>query len=161
LLAAGFVLYWFSGLAQELAFRGYFFQGLKEKMPLWLAALVMSLIFAIPHLMDGFSSPLGAIVVVADTVFISLFFLLTRISTNSLWMAIGLHTTLNWTMDYIFSLDTGVAADYGNSLIHVSLNSPNWLIGKAGAVEWLYMVMSFTLFAGYWLFLYRKSSSKA
>jgi membrane protease YdiL (CAAX protease family) len=98
LLAAGLVMFAASALVQELAFRGYFFQNLAERLPTRTAAVVAGLIFAALHLapVDEFS-PLLAVVVVADLTLMACFLTLTRLSTGMLWMAIGFHTAWNWT----------------------------------------------------------------
>ena len=44
------------GVAEELAFRGYVFATLGERMPVWAAGLLMSVIFGLLHFtVPGFS----------------------------------------------------------------------------------------------------------
>jgi membrane protease YdiL (CAAX protease family) len=61
LLAAGLVMYAASALFQELAFRGYLFQNLAERLSTRTAAVVAGLIFAALHLPgDEFLAATGA-----------------------------------------------------------------------------------------------------
>lgn len=150
LLAAGLVMYAASALVQELAFRGYFFQNLAERLSTRTAVVVAGLIFAALHLPgEGFSSPPQTLVVVADLTLMACFLTLTRLVTGSLWLAIGFHTAWNWTMDYVFSLDTAAGPDYGNALVHTRVGGPNLLGGQHGGVEVLYALTSALLLAGY------------
>jgi hypothetical protein len=71
-------------------------------------------------------------------------------------MAIGFHTAWNWTMDYVFSLDTDAGPDYGNALVHTRLGGPELLGRHDGGVELLYALTSALLLAGYWLFTRRR-----
>lgn len=89
LLAAGLVMYATSALVQELAFRGYFYQNLAERLPIRAAAIVAGLILAVLHLPDDEFSPLLALVVIADLTLMACFLTLTRLSTGSLWLAVG------------------------------------------------------------------------
>jgi hypothetical protein len=81
------------------------------------------------------------------------FLTLTRLATGSLWLAIGFHTAWNWTMDYVFSLDTAAGPDYGNALVHTRVGGPDLLPGQHGGVELLYALISALLPAGYWLLI--------
>jgi hypothetical protein len=149
-------MYATSALFQELAFRGYFFQNLAERLSTRTAAVVAGLIFAALHLPGyGFSSWPQALVVVIDLTLMAGFLTLTRLSTGSLWLAIGFHTAWNWTMDYVFSLDTAAGPDYGNALVHTRVGGPDLLLGPHGGVELLYALTSALLLAGYWLFTRR------
>jgi membrane protease YdiL (CAAX protease family) len=155
-LLSGGVGFGLGVLVQELAFRGYFFQNLAERLSTRNAAIVAGLIFAALHLLpvDDFS-PFLALVVVADLTLMACFLTLTRLATGSLWLAIGFHSAWNWTMDYVFSLDTAAGPDYGNALVHTRVGGPDLLGGQYGGVELLYALTSALLLAGYWLFTRR------
>jgi membrane protease YdiL (CAAX protease family) len=159
LLAAGVVMYGASSVFQEVAFRGYFFQNLAEAHSVRWGAIVSSVIFAALHFPDGASSPLFAVVLLVDLTAIACFFVLTRLRTGALWMAIGFHTGWNWAMDNVFSLDTAAGRDYGNALIHVRLHGPSLGLGQDGGVELLYAVTSTLVLTGYWLFTRGRAES--
>jgi membrane protease YdiL (CAAX protease family) len=149
LLGAGLFMFATSAFVQELAFRGYGLQTLAEGWPLRRAALVSSLIFAVLHFGEVPASAWSALVLLADITLMAGYFVLTRLSTGALWMAIGFHTTWNWVMDAVLSMDTDVGADYGDALVHVRLHAPELGLGPGGGVELLYLLNSAALFTGY------------
>ncbi|HEX8631169.1 MAG TPA: CPBP family intramembrane glutamic endopeptidase [Catenuloplanes sp.] len=155
LLLAGLFMYATSAFVQELIFRGYALQTLAQGWPVRRAALVSSLIFAVLHL-PGVPSPLFALVVIADVMLMAVFFVLTRLATAGLWLAIGFHTAWNWVMDSVLSLDTDAAADFGDALVHVRLDAPGAGLGPGGGIELLYLVNSAALVTGYWLLVRRR-----
>ncbi|MFG1672987.1 CPBP family intramembrane glutamic endopeptidase [Micromonospora sp. NPDC049282] len=148
LLAAGFYLLATSAVVQEVAFRGYVLQTLADGWSMRGAAIISSVIFAVLHVSD-LSRPLFTLVLLADLTLMAGFFVLTRLTTGALWLAIGFHTTWNWTMDSVFSLDTDVGADYGDALIHIRTSAPSAGLGPGGAAELIYLTISALLFTGY------------
>ncbi|MFB9237836.1 lysostaphin resistance A-like protein [Plantactinospora siamensis] len=156
LLAAGHFMYAASAVMQEVAFRGYALQTLAEGWPLRRAAVVSSLIFVLPHFSGVPAAPLLAPILTADLMLMAGFFVLTRLGTGSLWLAVGFHTAWNWTMDTVLSMDTDAATDYGNALIHVRDQAPALGLGPGQATEWLYLANSAVLFTGAWLVVRRR-----
>jgi membrane protease YdiL (CAAX protease family) len=73
------------GFAEELAFRGYIFQTLGERMPVWAGGLLMSVLFAVLHFsLGGFNAAFVVSVIVMSLMFLGL-----RIATGSLWFPMG------------------------------------------------------------------------
>lgn len=153
LLGAGLFMYAASAFMQELAFRGYALQTLADGWRLRPAAVVSSLIFAVLHFSGVPTSPLFAVVLITDIMLMAGFFVLTRLSTGGLWLAIGFHTAWNWVMDSLLSMDTEAGADYGDALVHVRMHPPEFGLGRGGGVELLYLLNSAVLFLGYWLLM--------
>jgi membrane protease YdiL (CAAX protease family) len=151
LLGTGLFLYATSAFVQELAFRGYALQTLADGWSVRGAAVVSSLIFALLHF-TGVPSPLSGLVVLADLTLIAVFFVLTRLATGALWLAIGFHTAWNWVQDDVLSLDTDAGPDYGDALVHVRFDAP------ALWVDLLYLCTSAALCGGYWLLTRRRCS---
>lgn len=80
-------------VVEEILFRGFLFTGLRSKLNLWTAALITSVLFAIPHL---FASSQGLLWVAAiDTCILSLFLCYLRERTGNLWAPIMLHAMKN------------------------------------------------------------------
>jgi uncharacterized protein len=156
LLVAGLFMYATSAFGQELTFREYALHTLADGWSLRGAALVSSLIFAVLHFAEVPTSPLFALVLIADIMLMAGFFVLTRLSTGALWLAIGFHTAWNWMMDSVLSMDTDVGADHGDALVHVRLHAPELGLGPGGGVELLYLLNSAVLFVGYWLLMRRR-----
>ena len=80
-------------LVEEILFRGFLFPGLRTKLNFIMAALVTSVLFAIPHL---FASSDGLLWVVGiDTFILSMALCYLREHTGALWAPILLHALKN------------------------------------------------------------------
>jgi membrane protease YdiL (CAAX protease family) len=118
------------GFSEELAFRGYVFQTLAERVPVWLAAILMSVVFALAHFsLSGFSVSFVVAVTVMSLVFLSL-----RFAAGSLWFAIGFHGAWDWTQTYLVGLaTTGTAND--PALVQITQTGPSFWVGSQQAIE--------------------------
>ncbi len=108
------------GATEELIFRGFLFSELLHDCPVWVAAAISSLIFALLHLVWDLRDTLpqlpglwlmGMVLVLARAV-----------DGGSLGLAIGLHAGWIWG---IASLDTAGAIAYTGT-------APEWLTGVGG-----------------------------
>ncbi len=133
------------GLAEEYGFRGYLqytlmrgLWGLAEKIspanvrPLafWLAATLLSLVFALAHTGNGGETLFGLLQVFLAG--ITFAYALWR--TGSLWWGIGFHMTWDWAQSYLFGV-----ADSGNvSIGRLFITHPagrSWLSGGSDGPE--------------------------
>ncbi len=73
-------------LAEEILFRGFLFTGLRNKLPFWATALIISGLFALAH---------GQVNVGLDVFALSLVLCFLREKTHSLWPGIMLHALKN------------------------------------------------------------------
>lgn len=73
-------------IAEELLFRGVIFTGFRNKMPFWLAAILVSLLFALAHWQPN---------VAIDVFAMSLISCYIREKSGSLWPSIYLHVFKN------------------------------------------------------------------
>jgi hypothetical protein len=121
-----------AGFTEELVFRGYVFQNVGEKAPLWLGVPVVTFVFAVLHVGNtgfGFWWVLGVFVIAA-------FFVATRLATGALWFAIGFHAAWNIAQYGVFGL--GNVADppeFGYALVAVEQTGPSWLVGVGQSIE--------------------------
>jgi hypothetical protein len=119
------------GISEELSFRGYIFQTLGERMPVWAAGLLMSVIFAVLHFsLSGFS-----VAFVVSVIVVSLMFLALRLATGSLWFPIGFHGAWDWTQTYFVGLSAPGAQGYDPALIQVRQTGPTFWVGSEQAIE--------------------------
>ena len=98
-----------SGFSEELLVRGYLFQNLGERFPLWLSAVSIGLFFAALRAIVAPST--FSILGLLYSVISSLAFTVMRLHARSLWFGIGFHATMSWlavaiggTNPVIFSL---------------------------------------------------------
>ncbi|HZT02300.1 MAG TPA: type II CAAX endopeptidase family protein [Steroidobacteraceae bacterium] len=118
------------GVSEELGFRGYVFQTLGERMPVWVAALLMSIIFGLLHFtLSGFNAAF-----VISVMTISLMFLSFRFATGTLWFAIGFHGAWDWTETYLVGLST-TGGGYDPALIQITQTGPAFWVGSQQATE--------------------------
>ncbi|MGH7881406.1 MAG: lysostaphin resistance A-like protein [Candidatus Dormibacteraceae bacterium] len=92
------------GFPEELLFRGYVFQNLNRNLPGWATYLITVLIFwtlhfitAVRHL-DGFFRP-ETVAFLAAVLAFSLLLTALRMRSGSIWMGVGLHTGLDWSLN--------------------------------------------------------------
>ena len=81
-------------LIEEMLARGFLFSGLRSKLPILVAALLTSLIFAMPHLQIGSGAPLLWVAFI-DTFILSMVLVHLRVKSGGLWASVGLHTIKN------------------------------------------------------------------
>jgi len=81
-------------IAEELMFRGFLLANLRKIMPLFFAAIVTSILFALPHLFEGGKSGLLWIAAI-ETFVLSLYLVFLRLKTNRIYASIFLHASNN------------------------------------------------------------------
>ena len=99
--AAGYSLLWLlcGNAVEELIFRGYSFERLISGIGHWKAQLVTALLFAVFHVMQGWSWQ----VALTGTTVGSLFFGLVFVRWRSVPAAIGAHAAANWMRDLLLA----------------------------------------------------------
>lgn len=81
-------------ITEEIVMRGFLYTGLRSKLPVIQAALITSVLFALPHLQPGTGNKLLWIAAI-DTFTLSLFLVYLRQKTGRLWASIGVHMIKN------------------------------------------------------------------
>lgn len=81
-------------ITEEILMRGFLYTGLRSKWPVWPAAIVTSLLFAVAHLQFGSGAPLLWVAAI-DTFALSMVLVYLRERTGSLGAPILLHTLKN------------------------------------------------------------------
>jgi membrane protease YdiL (CAAX protease family) len=113
---------------EESALRGYLQFTLKQGIGFWWAALVLSAVFGLAHLVNTGENRIG----IAGVVAIGLMFCLSLWYTGSLWWAIGCHASWDWAESYFYgAADSGLRMQ--GHLFGVHPNGPPlWSGGTAG-----------------------------
>ena len=106
------------GLAEELIFRGWLLEELKNQFGIKKAILTQALIFSLVHI--GFDLPFWEMVsILTGLFFLGILLSLLRLKdNNSLWGCIGLHGGL-----------VGLWFITNNGLLAIAKDSPKWLVG--------------------------------
>jgi CAAX protease family protein len=138
------VLFLAVGFREDFLFRGYNLFTLGDGIGFWPAAFVMAACFGYVHKGnpgEGWAGMVGAAV-------IGLFFSFTLRRTGSLWFAIGMHMSWDWSETYFYSVpDSGLVLP--GHLLKTSLQGPNWLSGGSVGPEG--SVLLFVLIAVMWI----------
>jgi len=106
------------GFAEEIIFRGWLLEELKNQFGLKKAIIIQSFIFSIVHI--GFDLPFWQMLCILTGLFLlGILLSLIRLNDkNSLWGCVGLHGGL-----------VGLWFITNNGLLLISKNSPIWLVG--------------------------------
>jgi len=118
-----FALHLMVGYWEELFFRGYLYDNLKDGLGVVLAIIVSCVLYGIVHLTNPNASLLSTSITVIFG-FMRLFGLLT---TKQLWLSMGMHMGWNFFQGPVF----GFAASGHETfhLIHHTTIGPSWLTG--------------------------------
>jgi membrane protease YdiL (CAAX protease family) len=98
------MLVFIAPVAEEVLFRGYLFGKLRAHVPVWLAILLTSLLFAVVH---------GAWNVGIDVFALSIVLCLLRVISGSLWPSILLHMMKNGLAFYILFINPTLLGTLG------------------------------------------------
>jgi uncharacterized protein len=147
--ALKFAIFWgvfflMVGFYEDFLFRGYSLITFSQVTGFWPAAVLSSALFGYIHLDnrgEGWAGALGAAA-------IGLFFCLTLRRTGSLWFAIGMHMSWDWSETFLYSVpDSGLVLP--GHLLNSSFHGPVWLtggsVGPEGSVLLFVLIAVMTL----------------
>jgi membrane protease YdiL (CAAX protease family) len=104
-MVGALVFHLVSNTCEELAWRGYAFDGLLRCFGHWPAQALIALVGALFHVMCGWSWQVALVSTTAG----SLLFGLVFVRWRSVPAAIGVHSAWNWTRDLVMSPGTAAA----------------------------------------------------
>lgn len=103
LLIGGFII---QGATEEILCRGIVLHALKEKTSVWIAIVISTVMFIMPHWSSLFAgSTIYGVIGVANLVLISTILSLLTIRFKSIWAACGLHSFWNAILYSILGLN--------------------------------------------------------
>jgi uncharacterized protein len=123
------VMFAIAALNEEVLFRGYPFQRLEESIGSWPAVIVLSVLFALPHLTNPNSTLFAAFNTAAVGALLAVAYLFTR----SLWFVWGIH----WGWNLVLAVGYGliVSGFDTDGPVDGSAMGPEWLTGGAYGIE--------------------------
>lgn len=145
------------GFGEEFLFRGYLLKTLGEGIGFWPAAVVLSSLFGLVHLLfkphEDWIDPISVALY-------GLFWCLTLRRTGSLWFAVGFHAASDYADMIVFA-----EPNSGNDgkpipghLLDVRFHGPDWLTGGPRGTEASMLV--FFVLAGLFYFFNRAYPAK-
>ena len=121
----------FSGVFEEVLFRGVLFRHIETMLGSWAALAITSALFGAAHLANPGATPFAALAVAMEAgILLGAAYLLTR----RLWLAVGIHAAWNFTQGWVFS----VPVSGGNAPLGLLITrrvGPDWLTGGAFGLE--------------------------
>ena len=143
------------GFYEELLFRGYYLQNLKDGTSVAVAVLVSSSVFGLAHLGNYHASPASTVGIFAAGLFLAYAWVRTR----SLWLPIGIHIGWNFLQGPVFGFE--VSGTPTPSLVQHSVNGPVLVTGGAfGPEAGLVVLPAMAIGAGL-IWLYTRDRRKA
>jgi len=115
---------------EELFNRGYLFQTFCEGVGVWVAALIVSLIFSLVHIANPAFSILGGIFLFIH----GLLYTVAYLQTRSLWTPIGLHMAWNFAQGPIAGMKVS-GTSVNVSFFFTQVNGPDVVTGGSFGVE--------------------------
>ena len=149
----GLVGFFAVGFYEELLFRGYYLQNLRDGTGLSIALFLSSAIFALAHL-GNFSSSIASSI----GIFAAAFFLAYGwIRTGALWLPIGLHIGWNFFQGPIFGF--AVSGTPTPSIVVQSVEGPELLTGGGFGPEAGLIVLPLMALGSLFIWLYTRGRS--
>ncbi len=127
------------GFTEELVMRGYVFQNLGASLPIWLATVINGILFGLLHFTPLLQAGLGMVTLfyVIFTILATVFLVLSRLGTRTIWLAIGWHAGWDWFLDSVSGLGA-VNDPTAHPLFHLKPAGPVVLMGgSSGAAAML------------------------
>jgi uncharacterized protein len=120
----------YSGVVEELLFRGLVFRLIERSWGTWIALVCSAVPFGIIHMVNPHATLAGAVAIIFEAgILLAAAYLLTR----RLWLAMGLHAAWNFTQSGVFGIVISGSdiRGWGRS----ELTGPDWLSGGPFGAE--------------------------
>jgi uncharacterized protein len=145
------------GFAEEFLFRGYALKTLGESIGFWPAAVFLSSIFGLVHLLF---KPHEDWIDITSVALYGVFWSFTLRRTGSLWFGVGFHAASDYA-DMILFAEPNSGNDgkpLPGHLLDVRFHGPDWLTGGPRGTEASLLV--FAVLAGLFYFFHKAYSAK-
>jgi membrane protease YdiL (CAAX protease family) len=120
-VVGGLLGFLIQGPAEEVLFRGYVFENVRDQWGLTWATLISSMAFAVLHVNNPAFGPLPFVNLTLFGIAMAVY--KTRVDDGQLWGVFGIHTVWNWLQQVVFGLpNSGVASVPDNALFTVTPN---------------------------------------
>ena len=152
-VALGLVGFFAVGFYEELLFRGYYLQNLRDGTGLAIALFLSSAVFALAHLGNFSSSIASSLGLFAAGYFLAYGWIRTR----ALWLPIGLHIGWNFFQGPIFGF--AVSGTPTPSIVVHSVEGPELLTGGGFGPEAGLIVLPLMALGSLFIWLYTRGRS--
>jgi uncharacterized protein len=141
----------FSGVFEEIVFRGIVFRQLEAWLGSWIALALSSALFGALHIGNPGATWFSSLAIAVEAgILLGAAYMVTR----RLWLAIGIHAAWNFTQGWVFSVPVS-GGDAPLGLLITRRIGPDWLTGGDFGLEASVVAMVVATLAG--LFLLRRA----
>ncbi len=140
------VLFTVAAAAEEFLFRGYLLQALAEGSRRWLAAVLISLLFALVHL----DNPDVTVVGISNIFLVGIVISMLYFQTLRLWLPIGFHLSWNWAHGWLWGFDVS-GIELQNKVFVATPIGPDLLTGGEFGLEGSILTTALIVVVGVWL----------
>jgi membrane protease YdiL (CAAX protease family) len=134
----------FSGVVEEVMFRGIVFRHLETMLGSWAALALTAMLFGAAHLANPNATVFAAAAIALEAgLMLGGSYLLTR----RLWLPIGIHAAWNFTQGWVFSVPVS-GGDAPLGLLITRRIGPDWLTGGDFGLEASAVAMVLATLAG-------------
>ena len=126
--------------AEELWCRGFLYERLHERYPLWTAVAVNGILFGFLHIFN----PGADVIPIVGIIITGISYSLLRWYSGNIWIAMGIHTGWNFTQNYLFGLpNSGLVSEASVFHLDAANGTTNliydWVFGVEGALPALFI----------------------
>lgn len=140
------LLFTVAAAAEELIFRGYLLQALAEGSRRWLAAILMSLPFAVAHIDNPDITMIG----IANIFLVGMVIAILYFQTLRLWLPIGYHLSWNWAHGWLWGFDvSGIELEH--QVFVATPVGPDLVTGGEFGLEGSVLTTILIIVVGVWL----------
>lgn len=117
--------------AEEIVFRGWVLPVVGARTRTWIAVVVSSIAFAIPHSLDLGRSPFAIVNIALFGIFLAFY----ALYDGSIWGVCGWHLAYNWTQFNLFGLGVTPTETAGGAIINLQYTSSNPFVTSGYVAE--------------------------
>lgn len=153
-----FIAVFIQSSSEELIFRGFIYQRLKNRYKnIEFAIIVNSILFAVLHLGNNGISAAGFIDILLSGVFFSLMFC----AFDSIWLVMACHTTWNFTQNILFGLpNSGTVSKYSIFIMDVNSATSSFAFDKNFGLEGAALSITLMFIGCMTMYIYCKKNNK-
>ena len=143
--------------SEELWMRGYMYERIRVRYPLWVAIVINSVFFGLIHMFnDGVT-----VLAIVGIIICGLSYSIVRWYTGSIWIVMGMHTMWNFTQNIIFGLpNSGLISEFSVFRLDGSTGVSNLIYDYGFGVEGALPAIIFDVLVGIVCLLLAKKNGR-
>lgn len=131
-LLFGFLMVFVQSSSEEMWCRGFMYERIIIRYPVWVAVIVNGVFFGLLHVFnDGVN-----VLAITSIIVCGISYSLVRWYSGSIWMVMGIHTMWNFTQNFLFGLpNSGLVSEFSVFHLDAANGTSNLIYDYAFGVE--------------------------